>query len=482
MSHWRPQISKAENPGKLTVIISFLQAKNNDTLTLEIGNKMADRYFLDVPERYIAVLNAKGEFHFQVPIKFAHGYFRLLAKRKFLKNDPEQNFDIVSPQFWERGDLIHAKISCHGFNNFPLSVYTGQGSEKYQARTEIDQIKENSIPFDGNIINHSPADQLSSLAQRQLAYLKKYEGKLTPLSYNILKADIIYTDKRALLDPIRNYYQQLVKANKEDSIKLFKQVMEKRMNDQAFGTVSFEGLENSLSYIGYCYRKYSNEAIFSRGGYSGSKLINLLATMPAGNTRDICLLYYFKTSRMEDDRSAQLDRAKKLMSTQNSAQLLDKYIKLAPTARIMSNYELTDINGKKIQLSDFKDKIVVVDFWFTGCGYCSLYYKNVLSKLEEEFKENNKVVFLSICVDKYKEQWSKSVCSDEYTSKRAVNVYTNGLESNHPIVKDNEIFGYPFLILLDRGLKVHAFNSKPLYENQSLQKEINHLLNARSGS
>ncbi len=44
--------------------------------------------------------------------------------------------------------------------------------------------------------------------------------------------------------------------------------------------------------------------------------------------------------------------------------------KTEPVSTIAYDFELSDINGKKIKLSDFKDKVVILNFWATWCPPC----------------------------------------------------------------------------------------------------------------
>jgi thiol-disulfide isomerase/thioredoxin len=141
------------------------------------------------------------------------------------------------------------------------------------------------------------------------------------------------------------------------------------------------------------------------------------------------------------------------------------------------NFSLPDPNGKMIHLSDFKGKVVLVDFWFTGCGGCARIYHDVLSKVEEEFRNDQKVVFVSVSVDKSKENWisgirqtgfydenAQYIASQQgkYTSDKAVNLYTNGLGIDHTIIKQYKVTTYPSLVLIDSHGYIISCNMKVL--------------------
>jgi peroxiredoxin len=68
------------------------------------------------------------------------------------------------------------------------------------------------------------------------------------------------------------------------------------------------------------------------------------------------------------------------------------------------DFELTDVNGKKVKLSDFKGKVVIIQFFGTYCPPCKMEMP-VLEKLYKDY--GGKVVVLGISVDYMGEDPSK---------------------------------------------------------------------------
>src|SRR3990172_6948806 len=65
--------------------------------------------------------------------------------------------------------------------------------------------------------------------------------------------------------------------------------------------------------------------------------------------------------------------------------------KLAP------NFRLENLNGQKVELKQFKGKIIFLNFWATWCGPCKEEMPS-LEVLHRQFKERN-FVLLTISVD-----------------------------------------------------------------------------------
>ena len=82
---------------------------------------------------------------------------------------------------------------------------------------------------------------------------------------------------------------------------------------------------------------------------------------------------------------------------------LNNKIKLSPEGLILKEYlssnqvtigekfldfETTDLNGNKVKLSDFKGKIILLDFWAYWCTWCHVQNKEEFSFLNEKYKKD----------------------------------------------------------------------------------------------
>lgn len=67
-----------------------------------------------------------------------------------------------------------------------------------------------------------------------------------------------------------------------------------------------------------------------------------------------------------------------------------------PSRSLAPDFEARDLSGKVIKLSDFRGKVVVVDFWATWCGPC-VRGMPVSAAVTKEF--GDRVVFLPVDVD-----------------------------------------------------------------------------------
>jgi len=79
------------------------------------------------------------------------------------------------------------------------------------------------------------------------------------------------------------------------------------------------------------------------------------------------------------------------------------------------DFTLEDLDGNKVSLSDYKGKIVILDFWATWCHPCVEELPHI-QKLHEKFKEEE-IVVLTINMDWEKEKVRSFMEKHEYTFK-----------------------------------------------------------------
>ena len=113
------------------------------------------------------------------------------------------------------------------------------------------------------------------------------------------------------------------------------------------------------------------------------------------------------------------------------------------------DFTFVDQNGKEVSLSDFKGKVVYVDFWASWCGPCKREMP-FSHELRNKFKNNKDVVFLYVSVDKNEAAWRKAITDYNVTG---VNLLATGgqLES---MAYNYNLTGIPLFILVDKKGKI----------------------------
>lgn len=115
-------------------------------------------------------------------------------------------------------------------------------------------------------------------------------------------------------------------------------------------------------------------------------------------------------------------------------------------------FALHDRIGKGIRLSDFKGKLIVMDFWFTGCSGC-LIMAEKLKPIIASYKKNPKIVFISVSCDRDKNLWLSSIENGKYCNQNEINLLANnGFDSK--IIQYYNIDAFPSLIIISKKGKI----------------------------
>lgn len=114
------------------------------------------------------------------------------------------------------------------------------------------------------------------------------------------------------------------------------------------------------------------------------------------------------------------------------------------------DFTMNDTEGKPVQLSSLKGKIVLVDFWASWCGPCRQENPNVV-KLYQQYHGKGFEI-LGVSLDKTKEDWLKAIKDDNLTwihvsdlqfwQNAAARLYgVNAIPQSFLLDKDGKIIG-----------------------------------------
>jgi len=189
----------------------------------------------------------------------------------------------------------------------------------------------------------------------------------------------------------------------------------------------------------------------------------------------ICLFYLYDT-RFKNLISNRLSHSLSIVKSPRYATMLRQISTSIMTGIPAYPFELEDTSGQVIKLSDFKNKLLVLDFWFKGCKPCMDLAKAMIP-IKERYADNPDIVFININVDKEKTRWISALSKEGgFSIQNDINLYTNGEGIHHPMLQHYNFYGFPHQMLINGEGKVIVIDPpRPITEEyaQNFVKLIN---------
>lgn len=305
----------------------------------------------------------------------------------------------------------------------------------------------------------------------QLHVLESFRKELSATAYNILKGNIIGS--------IQNTYR-VIRGDYEDPEGWFLRTRQLRLSEEKKSeakaatrilyrdsiselpawSISNEGKIFSASYVSMILAKVRADVVML---YPETTVYERIKAGYSGALRDRILTWYIARRR---DNPDQLDAdLQNTLSFVKDPACLKELIRIKNSTNVGAKafyFSLKNEKNRIVSFDNLRGKIVFMDFWFTGCAACSEYYSGTLSKVEDHYKSDTNVVFVSISVDIDKNKWINAVNKGLYTSPdkpNILNLYTNGQGSTDPVISNYNVVSYPHLLLIDKQGRIADNNS-----------------------
>jgi thiol-disulfide isomerase/thioredoxin len=140
------------------------------------------------------------------------------------------------------------------------------------------------------------------------------------------------------------------------------------------------------------------------------------------------------------------------------------------------NFTLPNLNGDLVSLTDFKNKVILIDFWASWCKPCRMENPKLV-KLHKKFSKNDFEI-ISVSLDGTQRQtdsrtaWEKAIKDDKLSDW----VHLSELKGWETYVRELYNFSsIPYTVIIDKEGKIAAKNLRGL----DLDLKINELVNAK---
>lgn len=303
------------------------------------------------------------------------------------------------------------------------------------------------------------------LYNKQLEILHRFRPQLNAHVFDVISINLIAENLHSKLNRL-NLSVEIFEYNNITKSDYFPVLSEYENNlaaniDQLFHSFPDNALIDSYA-LPKCIHEYTqvknkiSSQTFDIFGYT-DHIINQ-------KIRDRVLFLYFlnRHELMRIDNIKVQANALERIGTPLYRDILGKVYDSIQIGSTAYNFELPDAHNNRIQLSDFLGKVVFIDFWYTGCGACIQYHRDVLKSTKEHFKNTPDIVFITISIDTDSNDWKKAVASGYYTSDDAINLYTDGLGGTHPVIQHYGIKAYPRPILIDQKGRIYNTDKNDL--------------------
>lgn len=433
-------------------VISKAKSKS---IFLEYLNSPLDKEL----SRYEIKLNASGQFHESFPIS------RPLDAT--ISNGKERMTLYLEP-----GLNVEMKANYRKFKKTAVltdSFYIHQYIRDFEIAFPKEKLLKQQVQELGSLTFNEYCASVDAVAKQKLDFLDSYitQQKLNKTYVRRQRAAYRYgaaNQKARYIADLAYYHQRSVQMERENFA--FLETLNSDMQDLISVPEFYEFLEHYYVYKSN-EKNYKPSSEFDLIGFQ----FNMAQSLYIDRVKNIFLTKKF--AEMLESYSFEVVRS--YISRYNADVHVPEYrsyidaivekVSMLSPGSIAPDFTLINSNGKEFKLSDFKGKVVYLDFWATWCKPCLEEIPHLNQTLANY--EGKDVVFISISMDENERDWK---AKQSLLNPQIIQANVRG--TNAPLPKLYQVRNVPTYVLIDKMGRIVSVQA-PAPSDAKLMKFIN---------
>ncbi|MEO3404965.1 TlpA disulfide reductase family protein [Mucilaginibacter sp. CAU 1740] len=451
------QLSARQKTTRIDVATDFSREGDSLTITVRRYTGRLD----EIAGDFNAVCR-KGKFTLAIPARGYPQYIQVQFHRPSMR--------ILEQLLLFPGDDMAMVIQDGQFR------FTGPSAQRFLAQQRLQSISDSSLRR--NRLRFTPSTlprifaHTDSAAIASLEYLDGMKTRIGPEAWALLSDNV-----KASAACIKLGYFNYAAAGKPEAGERYKTALQqygKPLNSfPSFLAADSLGNARSGYSVDYIYQHYlADSCILMHRKFQVHDFYQYASRNFKGEIRELLVTNLFIIKRTNPElRTADINNALDYVKNSDLRTVLKKILAANTVGAMAPAFTLPDGKNRLVSLKDFRGKLVILDFWFTGCGACRELAPR-MHMLEKKYA-GRPVVFITVSVDKKRGQWLATLKTNAYTSALSVNLYTGGKGYAADVVREYDVRGCPTVVLIDKDGKL---GPKPVLEVEEMSKLIDSYL------
>lgn len=288
-----------------------------------------------------------------------------------------------------------------------------------------------------------------------------FQDQISPLLFHTLRSDINWQELGSLLGYFNETWEtSFTTSDGEQRRQSLREFYERKISVSVKKQIEASaGTYPSPVFLNFAVRKTMTDARIEHNSLGPIESIRYLpflqqwsaASSDMVNTALVTYLYSYTPNASRTDKLVAGIVPK--ISNPDLIRLVRSFQQRFLPGSPMYPFELKDEKGKIWTAAELNNKTIVMDFWFNGCTACIKMAK-LLRIVKARLGNRDDLVFVSVSIDPTRERWISGLQSGLYTDPDNINLFTDGLASEHPFAKNYEVTACPRLLIFSKGGKL----------------------------